>query len=93
MWQVASKMSDKYHFGWGWVLVPDKPRTAGVPPPIKFIGHIGKAIGSSSVLLLAMPNSAEASTTCQVAVAIIFNLQGVPKVFYLAQTIAEQFFD
>jgi len=91
MWKVAAKMTDEYHFGWGWVLVPDKARIAGVPPPIKFIGHIGKAIGSSSVLLLAMPDSKETSVKSQIAVAIIFNLQGVPKVFHLAQAIAEHF--
>ena len=94
MWQTVAKMSNKYNYGWGWMIVPYKERTAGVSPPYTYIGHTGKAIGASSALVLALPPSScdqQGTPPCDVAVGIIFNLQDTSEMFELAQNIAEQF--
>jgi len=92
MWQMAVKMSEKYYYGWGWMIVPAAKPLVGTSPSATFIGHTGGAIGASSALVL-VPGSHDtsAATPHNIAVAIIFNLQEVPKMFQLAQTIAEQF--
>ena len=101
MWQMVVKMSENYYYGWGWMIVPSTQPIVGVSPSTNFIGHTGGAIGASSALVLA-PRSHDpivtptgshdpVTTTNNIAVAIIFNLQEVPKMFQLGQTIAEHF--
>jgi len=93
MWQTVVKMSSKYNYGWGWMIVPCKEQVAGVSPQYTYIGHTGKSIGASSALVLALPPSCDQQATppCDVVVAIIFNLQDTSEMFELAQNIAEQF--
>ena len=91
MWQMVVKMSENYYYGWGWMVVPSAKPIAGVSPSTTFIGHTGGAIGASSALVLAPGSHDPASTTNNIAVAIIFNLQEVPKMFQLGQNIAENF--
>ena len=90
MWQAIVKMRENYYYGWGWMVIPATKPLAGVAPPISFIGHTGGAIGASSALVLAA-GSHDPPSTHNVAVAVIFNLQEVPKMFQLGQTIAEHF--
>ena len=88
---MVVKMSEKYYYGWGWMIIPPNKPLTGVSPSTTFIGHTGGAIGASSALVLA-PGSHDPSTTPHnIAVAVIFNLQEVPKMFQLGQSIAEQF--
>ena len=84
-------MSDNYYYGWGWMVVPSPTQVAGVSSSNSFIGHIGKAIGASSALVLTPGSCDPTRTPHDIAVAVIFNLQEVPKMFQLAQSIAEQF--
>ena len=88
MWQTVVKMSEHYYYGWGWMVVASTKPVTGVSPSPTFIGHTGGAVGASSALVLA-PESHE--TPHNIAVAVIFNLQEVPKMFQLGQTIAEHF--
>lgn len=91
MWQMVVKMRENYYYGWGWMVVPPPKPIAGVSPSTSFIGHTGGAIGASSALVLAPGSHDLTSTPHNIAVAVIFNLQEVPKMFQLGQTIAEHF--
>jgi len=94
MWQTVAKMSKKYNYGWGWMILPLKETVAGISPHYTYIGHTGAAIGASSALVLALPPSScdkPATPSHDIAVAIIFNLQETSEMFELAQNIAEYF--
>lgn len=73
------------------MIVPSAQPVDGVSPSTTFIGHTGGAIGASSALVLAPRSHDPVATPNNVAVAIIFNLQEVPKMFQLGQIIAEHF--
>lgn len=85
------KMSENYYYGWGWMVIPSPKAIAGVSPLPSFIGHTGGAIGASSSLVLAPGSHDPSSRPHDIAVAVIFNLQEVPKMFQLGRTIAEKF--
>ena len=97
---MVVKMSENYYYGWGWMITPSAQPIAGVSPTT-FIGHTGETVGATSALVLA-PRSHDpivtptgshdpVATPNNIAVAIIFNLQEVPEMFQLGQTIAEHF--
>ena len=91
MWQMVTKMNENYYYGWGWMIMPSHTPISGITPSTTFIGHTGGAVGASSALVLVPGSHDAAATPHNIAVAVIFNLQQVPKMFLLGQTIAEHF--
>ena len=106
MWKpAATDVNPLFDYGMGWYVSQEQQEiVCGKKRPM-LIGHGGRAVGSSSVLLISpcdssVPEQDQKISSvhkelqpfpCGVVVAVFFNLQDVEGVYSLGVQIAEEF--